>query len=133
MAQNQVYLVSVPLLFMNHNQRNPDPRNRKKTSIDGVSSRPVARFSQGAGSGPVQSNRGGSQIDNSSNTNTVGDFSRRDGFYSSSQQQITTNRTTETFVIDRKVAKKPKLKKEKHSRSKKNKNPMDFSPNPYNL
>ncbi len=124
MAQNQVYLVSVPQLFMNHNQRNPDPRNRKKPSIDGVSSRPVARFSQGAGFGPVQSNRGDSQIDNSSNTNTVGDFNRRDGFYSSSQQQITTNRPTETFVIDRKVTKKPKLKKEKHSRSKKNKNPM---------
>lgn len=110
---------------MKDNYKNRDNRIRKKPSIDGISARPVARFSQGSNFGNIQNNRRDSNLGASKNTSTVGDFTRRDGFHPSAQQQITPNKTPETFVIDRKTTKKAKFKKEKpqynQSRKKTNK------------
>ncbi len=109
----QVYWILVPRIYMNQYQRNQDPRNRKKPSIDGISSRPVTRFNKGSNFGDIQNSRRDSNLGSNQGTGAVGDFSRRDGFHASAQQQITTNKTAETFIIDRKTTKKTKFKKEK--------------------
>ena len=101
---------------MNHNQRNQHGRNRKRTSIDGVSGRPVSRFSQGSSLGSIQNARRDSIISPSPNSsNQVADFSKKEGFHSS-QQQLSTHKTvqnTQTFVIDRKASKKASKKDKK--------------------
>lgn len=109
---------------MNHNDRKNDIKNRRKPSIDGISSRPVARFSQGASFGVTQNTRRDPRVGANPGTNPINDFVRKDGFHPAAQQQITTNRTAETFIIDRKSTKKPKFRKEKKKFNQSSKKPV---------
>ncbi len=109
---------------MNHNERKNDIKNRRKPSIDGISNRPVTRFGQGTNFGTAHNPRRGPEVGTNTSPNPINDFARKDGFYTSGQQQITSNKPAETLVIDRKVTKKIKFKKEKKQFNQSSKKPI---------
>ena len=94
---------------MNDNQF---ARKNTKPSIDGVSLRPTVRFSVGSTAQPKKQFTH-QQIGINNSSGNVGEFKRPEGFHASSQGNVSfaSPKPAETFVIDRKSAKKQKKDK----------------------